>query len=95
VISNGDLCADVLTGGFVPSIDTRSIETQGLINDAQTVVLAGIYETELRDIINKVPFLGDIPGIGMFFRSTQNVSNKAELLIFMTPGILAEGSSIY
>jgi len=83
------------TGGLVPSIDTRKVETQVLVRDGQTVVLGGIYETERRDTINKVPFLGDIPGIGFMFRSTTTVSNKAELLIFVTPRILNEGSSIY
>ena len=83
------------TGGLVPSIDTRSVETQVLVRDGQTVVLGGIYETERRETINKVPFLGDIPGVGFLFRSTTNTSNKAELLIFVTPRILNEGSSIY
>jgi type IV pilus assembly protein PilQ len=58
-------------------------------------VLGGIYETERRETINKVPFLGDIPGLGVLFRSKQTVTNKAELLIFVTPKILSEGSSIY
>ena len=83
------------TGGLVPSIDTREVETQVLVRDGQTVVLGGIYETERRETINKVPFLGDIPGVGYLFRSTSTVSNKAELLIFVTPRILTEGSSIY
>jgi type IV pilus assembly protein PilQ len=83
------------TGGFVPSIDTQSVETQVLVRDGQTVVLGGIYETERRETVNKVPYLGDIPGIGVLFRSKSNVSNKAELLIFVTPRILSEGSSIY
>jgi type IV pilus assembly protein PilQ len=83
------------TGGFVPSIDTRSVETQVLVSDGQTVVLGGIYETERRETVTKVPFLGDIPGIGVLFRSKSNQSNKAELLIFVTPRILEEGSSIY
>lgn len=90
----GDLVASA-TGGFVPSIDTRAVETQVLVSDGQTVVLGGIYETERRDTVNKVPWLGDIPGVGILFRSKQNVSNKAELLIFVTPRILNEGSSIY
>ncbi len=82
-------------GGSVPSIDTRSIETQVLVNNGQTVVLGGIYETEQGETVTKVPFLGDIPGLGVFFRSTRIVSNKSELLIFVTPKILKEGSSIY
>ena len=83
------------TGGLVPSIDTRSVETQVLVRDGQTVVLGGIYETERRETVSKVPFLGDIPGVGALFRSKSNTSNKAELLIFVTPRILDEGSSIY
>ena len=89
VISTGGL------GGTVPSIDTRSVETQVLVADGQTVVLGGIYETERRETIKKVPFLGDIPFAGALFRSKQRVDNKAELLIFVTPRILEEGSSIY
>lgn len=83
------------TGGQVPSIDTREVQTQVLVGNGQTVVLGGIYETERREDINKVPLLGDIPGLGYLFRSKTNVSDKAELLIFVTPKILEEGSSIY
>ena len=83
------------TGGQVPSIDTREITTQVLVNDGQTVVLGGIMETEKRDTVNKVPFLGDIPGLGVLFRSKSRTDNKSELLIFVTPKILREGAEIY
>ena len=89
IISTGGL------GGTVPSIDTRSVQTQVLVKDGQTVVLGGIYETERRETISKVPVLGDIPVVGAAFRSKQRTNNKAELLIFVTPRILEEGSSIY
>ena len=82
-------------GGSIPSIDTRAIQTQVLVDNGQTVVLGGIYETEESEDVSKVPFLGDIPGLGAFFRSTRKVSNKSELLIFVTPKILKEGSNIY
>jgi type IV pilus assembly protein PilQ len=82
------------TGGQVPSIDTRSVTTSVVVNDGQTVVLGGIYETELRETINKVPVLGDIPGLGYLFRSRTNINNNAELLIFVTPKILREGARI-
>ncbi len=82
------------TGGFVPSIDTRSVETQVLVNDGETVVLGGIYETESRETYTKVPVLGDIPGLGYLFRSRTSVNNDAELLIFVTPRILREGARI-
>lgn len=84
----------VIGGGAIPSIDTREVETQVLVNDGQTVVLGGIYETEIRDVVSKVPVLGDIPGLGNFFKTTQRVNNKSELLIFVTPKILEEGSFI-
>ncbi|MDX1482491.1 MAG: type IV pilus secretin PilQ [Woeseiaceae bacterium] len=89
VISTGGL------GGTVPSIDTREVQTQVLVADGQTVVLGGIYETERRETVNKVPVLGDIPVMGHLFKNTQRINNKAELLIFVTPRILSEGSSIY
>lgn len=83
------------TGGSVPSIDTREITTQVLVNDGQTVVLGGILETERRDTVNKVPYLGDIPGLGILFRNKSRTDNKDELLIFVTPKILREGADIY
>ncbi|MGI9257675.1 MAG: type IV pilus secretin PilQ, partial [Gammaproteobacteria bacterium] len=92
--SVGELVASA-TGGFVPSIDTRSVITQVLVDDGETVVLGGIFETEERETINKVPVLGDIPGVGYLFRSTVTVSNQAELLIFVTPKILREGANLY
>lgn len=92
--SVGQLVASA-TGGFVPSIDTREIVTQVLVNDGQTVVLGGILETERRDAERKVPYLGDIPVVGRLFKQTTNTDNKDELLIFVTPRILKEGSSLY
>jgi len=83
------------TGGSVPSIDTRSIQTQVLVGDGQTVVLGGILETTKSYAANKVPFLGDIPVLGNLFKSTTNINNKTELLIFITPKILREGSNLY
>ncbi len=83
------------TGGTVPSIDTREIITQVLVNDGQTVVLGGILETTKSKAADKVPYLGDIPILGHLFKSTTDVNNKTELLIFITPKILREGSNLY
>jgi type IV pilus assembly protein PilQ len=83
------------TGGRVPSIDTRKIITQVLVNDGQTVVLGGILETEKREDQTKVPWLGDIPGLNVLFKSSRKVNNKKELLIFVTPKILREGANLY
>ena len=83
------------SGNSVPSIDTRTITTQVLVNDGQTVVLGGILETEKIDSTTKVPLLGDIPVLGHLFKVTKNSDNKDELLVFVTPKILHEGSAIY
>jgi type IV pilus assembly protein PilQ len=83
------------TGGSVPSIDTREILTQVLVNDGQTVVLGGILETTKTTSTNKVPYLGDIPVLGHLFKTTTDINNKKELLIFITPKILREGSNLY
>ncbi|HEU5467682.1 MAG TPA: type IV pilus secretin PilQ [Steroidobacteraceae bacterium] len=82
------------TGGFVPSIDTRNIQTQVLVKDGQTVVLGGIMETERREAVKKVPGLGDVPVVGNLFKSKNKINNRDELLIFVTPKILREGSTI-
>jgi type IV pilus assembly protein PilQ len=92
--SVGQLVASA-TGGFVPSIDTREIVTQVLVNDGQTVVLGGILESERRESEQKVPLLGDVPVLGRLFKSTTKTDNKDELLIFVTPRILREGASLY
>jgi len=83
------------TGGSVPSIDTRQIITQVLVNDGQTVVLGGILDTAQSKSVNKVPFFADIPVLGYLFRSTTDINKKTELLIFITPKILREGSNLY
>jgi type IV pilus assembly protein PilQ len=82
-------------GANVPSIDTREVKTQVLVNDGQTVVLGGILETEHRDNEKKVPYIGDIPVLGILFKNTTKVAKKDELLIFVTPKILREGVSVY
>jgi type IV pilus assembly protein PilQ len=82
------------TGGKVPSIDKRELVTQVVVNDGETVVLGGVYETELRHTVNKVPVLGDIPGLGYLFRNKSKVDNNAELLIFVTPKILRDGARV-
>jgi type IV pilus assembly protein PilQ len=86
----------VASGGVnVPSIDTREIMTQVLVNDGQTVVLGGILETTHRDDQTKVPLLGDIPVLGALFKEQHKQNDKDELLIFVTPKIVREGVNVY
>jgi len=83
------------SGVNVPSIDTRSITTQVLVNDGQTVVLGGILETNQREDDTKVPYLGDIPVLGHLFKNTSHKDDKDELMIFITPKIVREGVNVY
>ncbi|MGE0079960.1 MAG: type IV pilus secretin PilQ [Thiohalomonadaceae bacterium] len=86
---NKDSVGQIFAG--VPSVDTRAVQTQVLVENGDTVVLGGIYEQARSDSVDKVPLLGDIPVLGALFRRTTKVDDKAELLIFVTPKILKEG----
>ena len=86
----------VASGGVnVPSINTRHITTQVLVNDGQTVVLGGILTTTQSEIDTKVPWFGDIPVLGYLFKNTNHQDDKDELMIFITPKIVREGVNVY
>lgn len=89
---NNDNVGKVFNG--IPSIDTRAIQTQVLVDNGQTVVLGGIYDTENIDASNRVPFFSDIPLLGRLFRRDSTNQNKAELLIFITPKIISENLAL-
>lgn len=77
--------------GPATAIDTQQIQTQVLVDNGETIVLGGIYQQQILSTVNKVPFFGDIPYVGTLFRSTREVNEKNELLIFVTPKIITEG----
>ena len=80
----------ILAGyGEVPVISKREINTAVLVEDGQTVVIGGVYEFTDRTSLSKVPFLGDIPFLGNLFKKKGRMKDKAELLIFITPKVLA------
>jgi type IV pilus assembly protein PilQ len=74
----------------VPSINTKKVETQVLVDNGETVVLGGVYEQTSSKTSSRVPFFGDLPYVGFLFKSSKDVNNKAELLIFVTPKIIKE-----
>jgi len=78
-----------------PSIDTQRIQTQVLVSNGETAVLGGIYELNERTDIDKVPFFGSLPVIGNFFKHTTKQNDKTELLIFITPKIMAEDLALH
>ena len=89
---NKDAVGEVFAN--IPSIDTRQVTTQVLVDNGDTIVLGGIYETETRNQIDKVPVLGDLPLIGGLFRHSLESVEKQELLIFVTPKILKDALSL-
>jgi type IV pilus assembly protein PilQ len=74
----------------VPSINTNEIQTQVLVDNGQTIVLGGMFQTDKNISTTKTPFLGDIPYVGRFFKRTIERDDKQELLIFITPRIIAD-----
>lgn len=76
-----------VTGG-IPSINTNEVTTQVLVGNGETVVLGGIFQSEVATQTTKTPFLGDIPYLGRLFKRTEKINERSELLIFITPKII-------
>ncbi|MFC0677005.1 type IV pilus secretin PilQ [Lysobacter korlensis] len=74
--------------GDVPIIGKSEVNTAVLIEDGQTVVVGGVYEFNSREDVSKVPFLADIPFLGVLFKNKSKIKQKAELLIMVTPKVL-------
>ncbi len=96
VIMNLDVSKDsrgtLTTAG--PAINTKHAQTQVLVENGGTVVIGGIFTQNDRTNVNKVPFLGDVPVLGHLFRNTTRISDKTELLIFITPKIVTERPTV-
>ena len=74
----------------VPAINTRSVTTQVLVGNGETVVLGGVYTSSDRKTVDRIPFFGDLPYVGFLFKRTDIDKTKNELLIFITPRILKD-----
>jgi len=86
---NQDSRGEVTAG--IPSIETNEVITQVLVGNGETVVLGGIFQSEQATTITKTPFLGDIPYLGALFTKTEEIDQRAEFLIFITPRLLKDG----
>ena len=75
--------------GQPPPINTRSIDTQLLVNDRDTIVIGGVLEETEDASESRTPGLHAVPILGMFFKSKQRLSERVELLIFISPRIVA------
>ena len=89
---NKDSVGRSTNAGF--AIDTKHVKTQVLVENGGTVVLGGIFTQTERNDVNKVPLLGDLPGVGVLFRSTARTTNKTELLVFITPRVVTDRSAV-
>lgn len=77
-----------------PSIDTKQVVTEVLVENGGTVVIGGIYTQDERSTTTKVPVLGDLPYVGFLFKNNQRVDDRRELLIFISPKILKDGATL-
>lgn len=72
------------------AIDTKHIKTQVLVENGGTVVIGGIFTEDQTESEVKVPFFGDLPGIGILFKNKSRSTTKREMLVFITPKMLAD-----
>ncbi|MGB5337786.1 MAG: type IV pilus secretin PilQ [Gammaproteobacteria bacterium] len=92
LVVNKDSVGDIFLG--VPSIDTNEVSTQVLVDNGETLVLGGIYEQTKAHEVDRTPFFGELPLVDWLFKTTIDVDEKSELLIFVTPKIVKEEFNI-
>lgn len=89
---NQDTVGTIFAG--IPSINTKKVTTQVLVENGGTVVIGGVYTQDNLNTENKVPLLGDVPLLGWLFKNQEKTDNKKELLIFITPKILKDSLNL-
>ncbi len=75
-----------------PTITKRSTKTSVVVKDNQTVVIGGLIQEKEEEIVTKVPFLSDIPLLGLLFQQKSTSKNKTNLIVFLTPHIVKEAA---
>ena len=88
-VSDLDFANAIQVGGFViPAITTRRVSTTVELGDGQSFAVAGLLKDNVREVVSKFPLLGDIPILGVLFRSTSFQKNETELIIIVTPHLV-------
>jgi general secretion pathway protein D len=77
-----------------PTTSERKSTNTVLVRDGQTIIVGGLMEDRIRTSVSKVPWLGDIPGLGWLFRRETDTVEKQNLLIFLTPTIIREDQDV-
>ena len=77
------------TSGGVPIVDVRTASTNVLVKDGETIVMGGLRRRDVADTVEKIPLLGDIPLFGWLFRSKDKTVTETELVLFITPHLIA------
>jgi pilus assembly protein CpaC len=89
-VSETDFSTAIQLQGFVvPGLSQRRVDTTIEIGNGQTIAVAGLLSEEVRGIASKVPALGDVPVLGALFRSVEYRRRQSELVILVTPEIIA------
>ncbi len=92
-VSALDFANAVVVSGFrVPALSTRRTETEVELQNGQTFAIAGLMNNTLNDSMSKIPGIGDIPILGLLFRSKAHQKNQTELVVMITPTIVRKGS---
>ncbi|HXE81136.1 MAG TPA: type II and III secretion system protein family protein [Vicinamibacterales bacterium] len=93
-VSSLDFANAVVVEGFrVPAISTRRTSTEIELQDGQTFAIAGLMNNTVTQQMSKIPGIGDIPILGLLFRSKQAQKNQTELVVMITPQILRRNST--
>jgi len=92
VAANQDTVGTIFSG--VPSINTKKVTTEVLVENGGTVVIGGVFTQDISDSTQKVPLLGDVPVVGWLFKNNVKSDTKSELLIFITPKIMKDEMSL-
>jgi pilus assembly protein CpaC len=92
-VSTLDFANAVQLGGFrIPALTSRRTETEIELRDRQTFAIAGLLNSNMTSTMQKIPGIGDIPVLGLLFRSKAAQKNRTELVVMITPEILRAGS---
>ena len=86
---------DTSENNEIPIVETSEAETNVMVKDGTTIVIAGLIKDESIKTVKKIPILGDIPLIGLAFRNTDDLVQKTETIIFITPHIISGDSDSY